>query len=53
MTPAQVSALYFTGDPSVSESFAAASHEAFPASRMVVGDHFASVARGLGVSALR
>jgi len=53
MKPAEVTALYFTGGSVAIRELRRVFHEAFPASRMVVGDHFASVARGLGVSALR
>ena len=53
MTPAQVTALYFTGGSVAIRELRRVFHEAFPASRVVVGDHFASVARGLGLSALR
>jgi len=53
MAPAQVTALYFTGGSVAIRELRRAFHEAFPESRVVVGDHFASVARGLGLSALR
>ena len=53
LKPAEVTALYFTGGSVAIRELRRVFHEAFPASRMVVGDHFASVARGLGVSALR
>jgi hypothetical chaperone protein len=52
MTPADVTALYFTGGSVGIRELRRVFQEAFPASRVVVGDHFASVARGLGVSAL-
>ena len=53
MAPAQVTALYFTGGSVAIRELRRAFHEAFPESRVVIGDHFASVARGLGLSALR
>jgi hypothetical chaperone protein len=53
MTPADVTALYFTGGSVAIRELRRVFHEAFPASRVVVGDQFASVARGLGLSALR
>ena len=53
MTPGEVTVLYFTGGSVAIGELRRAFHQAFPASRMVIGDHFASVARGLGVSALR
>ena len=53
MTAEDVTALYFTGGSVAIRELRRSFQEAFPASRVVVGDHFASVARGLGVSALR
>jgi len=53
MAPAQVTALYFTGGSVAIRELRRAFHEAFPESRVVIGDQFASVARGLGLSALR
>ena len=53
MTPAQVTALYFTGGSTGIRELRQFVRDAFPASRMVIGDPFASVARGLGVSASR
>jgi hypothetical chaperone protein len=51
--PTPVTAIYFTGGSVGIRELRRYFHEAFPASRMVVEDHFASVARGFGVSALQ
>jgi hypothetical chaperone protein len=53
MKPAQVTTLYFTGGSIGIRALRRSFQQAFPASRMVVGDPFASVARGLGLSASR
>lgn len=51
VAPAQVEALYFTGGSTGLGVLREAIAAAFPASRSLNGDRFASVARGLGVHA--
>jgi hypothetical chaperone protein len=51
ITHDKVTALYFTGGSTSIEALRRRFQQAFPASRMVEGDKFSSVARGLGLSA--
>ena len=51
MTPADVTALYFTGGSIGIRALRQRFERAFRTSRVVIGDPFASVARGLGVAA--
>jgi hypothetical chaperone protein len=51
ITHDKVTALYFTGGSTSIQELRRRFQHAFPASRIVVGDKFSSVVRGLGVSA--
>lgn len=53
LAPAALSTLYFTGGSSGMVALRHAFEAAFPASRVVVGDLFGSVASGLGIEAGR
>lgn len=52
MTAEQVTILYFTGGSTGIRQLRERLQQAFPGSRIVAGDKFASVVRGLGISAL-
>jgi len=53
LQPAQIDALYFTGGSTGLRLLAQRIAQAFPSSRIVRGDRFASVATGLGIYARR
>lgn len=53
MAPDEVTVLYFTGGSTSIRALRQRFERAFPASRVVAGDKFASVVRGLGVTAAR
>jgi hypothetical chaperone protein len=53
LAPAQISTVYFTGGSSGMTALRDAFAQAFPASRVVVGDLFGSVVSGLGLDAGR
>ncbi len=51
LTPAAVEAIYFTGGSTGLAGLRAAIAEGFPNARLIIGEQFASVAKGLGVHA--
>ncbi|MEP7328477.1 MAG: Hsp70 family protein [Betaproteobacteria bacterium] len=53
LTPATISTLYFTGGSSGMTALREAFRDAYPESRVVVGDLFGSVVSGLGIEAQR